>query len=114
MVSSLSVVVSSSLVISSVDFLVIQQGNTFAFSIWNEDFSVAEKIMTIYVLTGEHREEQAAVKNRIVLYRTDSAIFAVDLEPSSANYNITKEGLLSGFHLILDDWKIGEHKELGK
>lgn len=88
--------------------LVQQQGNTYIFSVWNADYSESEKVMTLYVLTGQNREEQAAVNNRIVLYRSQSAVYAVDLETASANYNITKEGLINSFHLILEDWKTGE------
>lgn len=88
--------------------VVQQQGNTFTFSIWNPEFTVAEKLMTVYALTGQNREQQATVNNRIVLYRTESTVYAVDLEPVSANHNITKDGLINSFHLILEDWKTGE------
>jgi len=95
--------------VASAQRVVVEQfGNTYTFSIWDDDYENAQKLMVVYVLTGQNREEQAVVNNRIVLHRTDSTIYAVDLEPASANFGITKEGLINSFHLILEDWKTGE------
>lgn len=87
---------------------VVQQGSSYEFSIWNEEQKAMDKLMTIYALTGQNREEQAQVNNRFVLYRTESTVYASDLEVASATYGITKEALLNGFHLILQDWYTGE------
>jgi hypothetical protein len=43
-----------------------------------------------------------------VLQRTESTVYAVDVEPASANFGITKDSLINSFHLILEDWKTGE------
>ena len=64
--------------------------------------------MTIYVLTGQKREEQAQINNRFVIYRTESTVYAADIEVISATYGISKETLISSFQLILQDWKTGE------
>jgi hypothetical protein len=88
--------------------LVVQQGNSYEFSIWDETYSKIEKLMTIYVLTGQKREEQAQINNRFVIYRTESTVYAADIEVISATYGISKETLISSFHLILQDWKTGE------
>ena len=95
--------------VASAQRVVVEQfGNTYTFSIWDDDYENAQKLMIVYALTGQNREEQATINNRIVLHRTESTIYAADLEPASANYGITKEGLINSFHLILEDWKTGE------
>jgi len=88
--------------------LVVQQGNSYEFSIWDETYTNTEKLMTIYVLTGQKREEQANINNRFAIYRTESTVYAADIEVISATYGITKETLISSFQLILEDWKTGE------
>lgn len=88
-------------------FTVAQKGNSYEFSLWNEYFSQSEKLMTIYVLTGQKREEQAVADNRFVLYRTDSTIYAADLEVASAAYGMTRESLSASFRLIIQDWNTG-------
>ena len=54
------------------------------------------------------REEQALVDNRFVLYRTESTVYAANLEVASAAYGFSQEDLINSFHLILQDWKTGE------
>lgn len=85
-----------------------QMGNTYEFSLWNESLTETEKILTIYVLTGQKREEQAVSDNRFVIYKTDTTIYAGNLEVASAAYGISKENLIQSFNLILQDWKTGE------
>ena len=87
---------------------VTQKGNSYEFSIWDKSFSYTEKLMTIYVLTGQKREEQAVTDNRFVIYRTDSTVYAGNLEVPSAAYGVSKESVIQSFHLILQDWKTGE------
>lgn len=87
---------------------VIQQGNIYEFYIWNESFSAAEKIMTVFVLTGDDRDEEAIRHNRFVLYKGDTVTYAVNLEVASAAYHITQDTLQKSFHLIRHDWKNGE------
>lgn len=88
--------------------IVVQQGNSYEFSIWDEEQQFAERLMTVYVLTGQKREEQAVIDNRFVLYRTESTVYAAKLDVASATYGISKDGLIESFHLILQDWKTGE------
>lgn len=87
---------------------VTQLGNSYEFSIWNEEFTQTEKLMTIYVLTGQKREEQAQIDNRFVVYRSESTVYAANLEVASGAYGMSKDGLISSFHLILQDWNTGE------
>ena len=85
-----------------------QQGNTYIFSLWDEEFKEKERIVSVYVLTGQNREEQAEIDNRFVLHRTESTVYAANLDVSSAIYGISKEELLDSFHMIQQDWNTGE------
>lgn len=87
---------------------VSQMGSSFEFSLWDEEFTQTEKLMTLYALTGQKREEQAVADNRFVLSRSESTIYAANLEVASATYGMTKESLIGCFHLIQEDWKTGE------
>lgn len=89
-------------------FAVTQKGSSYEFSLWDEAFTTAEKLMTLYVLTGQKREEQAVTDNRFVLYRSESTVYAADLEVASANYGMTQENMIECFNLILQAWKTGE------
>ena len=62
----------------------------------------------ISTMSGQKREEQAIRDNRFVLYRTDTTVYAANLEVASAAYGMSKESLIQSFHLILQDWKTGE------
>lgn len=87
---------------------VLQQGNAYEFHIWNEAFSSCQKMLTIYALTGDDRDEQANQQNRFVLYKGDNVTYAANLEVASAAYHITQDTLMKSFHLIHQDWKNGE------
>lgn len=87
---------------------VAQSGSTYAFYIWNEDFSEAVKVFSIHTLTGPDREENAVLDNRFVLHRAEGVVFAVKIEASSAAYGITEDQLINSFHLIRQDWNTGE------
>lgn len=89
-------------------FTIMQKGNSYEFSIWDPEKSASELLMSVYVLTGQKREELAVQDNRFVLHRTDSTVYAANLEVSSAAYGVTKDSLIRGFHMILQDWKTGE------
>lgn len=87
---------------------VTQKGNSYEFSLWDRSFTQTEKLFSVYVLTGQKREEQAITDNRFVIYKTDTTIYAGNLEVASAAYGVSKESLIQSFHLILQDWKTGE------
>lgn len=87
---------------------VVQQGNAYEFYIWDEAFISAEKVMTVYALTGDDRDEEAIRYNRFVLYSADTVTYAANLEVASAAYHITQDTLKKSFHLIQQDWKNGE------
>lgn len=83
-------------------------GYQYDFSVWDEKFEVLDKAVSVYVLTGENREEQATNGAWFVLYRTDSVIYAASLSDSAKNYGITGNNMIDRFHLIQQDWKTGE------
>lgn len=84
------------------------QGTGYAFYLWDENFKSVEKLLTVYVLTGDDREVAAAEDNRFTLYTTKSKVFAARLEAASAAHNLTVEKITQAFHLIRMDWKTGE------
>lgn len=86
---------------------ITQFGNSYEFSVRNAD-ETTSKLMTIYVLTGQEREEQAVTDNRFVLYRNESTVYAAHLEVASASYDLTKESLTAAFHLITQNLISGE------
>lgn len=81
---------------------VIQFGNSYEFSVIDNN-QKQSKLMTLYVFTGQEREEQALADNRFVLYRNESTVFAAHLDVASATYNITQDSMKSAFHLITQD-----------
>lgn len=87
---------------------VTQMGNSFDFYIHDEGAEEPERLMSIYALTGQKREEQALVNNRFVLFRTESTVYAAHLDVASGAYGMSKDGLIDSFHLIVQDWKTGE------
>ena len=86
----------------------VQRGSSYEFYLWDENFEASEKLMTIHALTGSKREEQAIINNRFVLNRTDSVVYAAELEVASGAYGMSREGLIKSFHLIVQDWNTGE------
>ena len=87
---------------------VSQNGNDFAFYLWDARGETAHKLMTISVLTGQNRQEQGAADGRVAIYRTESVVYTVALEDIAADYGITPQKLTDSFHLIRQDWKTGE------
>ena len=91
----------------AVNISVLQFGNSYEFGIRDAKGETV-KLMTIYVFTGQEREEQAISDNRFVLHRTESTVFAGHLEVASAAYNMTQETLIHAFHLITQNPVNGE------
>lgn len=87
--------------------MVTQKGNSCEFSVWNHGFQQADKVMTLYILTGQKREEQAVEDNRFVVHRTESTVYAVKLEVASTAFGITQDDVLNSFHIIGQDWNNG-------
>ena len=84
------------------------QGNYYELFLWDEGFTQAEKVLTIYVLSGQSRGEQSEMDDRFILHSTDTVIYAAKLESGAKAYGITRDGVIENFHLIQQDWKTGE------
>jgi len=84
------------------------QGNYYELFLWNEDFSEAKKVLSIFVLTGQNREEQGESEQRFILLSTDTVTYAASLEAAAAEYGITQSRITEAFQLIQQDWKTGE------
>ncbi len=84
------------------------QGNYYELFLWDTGFTQAEKILTIYVLSGQNRAEQGQTGERFTLHSTDTVTYAASLERCAADYGITQSTITDGFHLIQQDWKTGE------
>jgi len=83
-------------------------GNTCEFYLYASEYSVPEKLMTVYTLTGQNREEQSIADGRFVLYKTDAVIYSASLENLASDYFITQQSMIQSFHLIRQVWKTGE------
>ena len=88
--------------------LVTQDGSTYIFSMWDQEFTEAEKIFTVYTLSGAEREQEALEADRFILHRTDSTIYCASLEQAAEDYKVTQESLTEYFRFIQRDWKTGE------
>ena len=88
--------------------LVTQEGSTYTFSMWDPDFTEAEKIFTVYTLSGAEREQEALKADRFIVHRTDSIIYCASLEEAAAEYGVTQESMADYFRFIQRDWKTGE------
>ena len=88
-------------------FTVEKKGNSYEFSLWDPEFTKSEKLMTLFVFTGQKREEQAVADNRFVARRTESSVYAVKLEAAASVYGISQSSIISGFHLIVQEWNTG-------
>lgn len=82
-------------------------GSSYEFMAWDPAFTQKERLMTLYVLTGQRREEQAVVNNRFVLLRGESTVYAGELAVVSYAYGLTKASLIGSFHLIREEWNTG-------
>lgn len=76
--------------------------------VWDEAYQKADKLLTIFALTGPDREEAAVQNNRFILHKTESTIFTANLEGASASCGLTQETVIEAFGLIRMDWKTGE------
>ncbi len=96
---------------SRVEVLREQEGSaavSYSFYVWDDSYAQQDKVLTLYVLTGDDREDEAARDNRFVVYSTDHTIYAARLEAAGAVQGLTSEEVGQAFHLIHRDWKTGE------
>lgn len=82
-------------------------GTTYEFYLWNKSYSQAQKVFTVYSLTGPNREDQIIENGYFVLYKNENVTYCARIE-DNAETVITQESIIHGFHLIQQDWKTGE------
>lgn len=94
--------------VSVEQYTIDAEGQQFEFYVWNEADQKAEHLLTLYALTGDNREEKAIEDNRFILYKTESAVYAANLEGASVSYGLDQQTLTDWFSMIRMDWKTGE------
>lgn len=80
----------------------------YQFHAWNEAGTETALLFTIHRMTGEERMNVAGKEELMEIYKTDSVVYAVKLEPQARNEGITLEALIERFRLIQADWNTGE------
>lgn len=80
-------------------------GNEYRFFLWDTDYKDTQALFTVTIHTGQSRLEQ---ENKIVLCRTDTAVYTATLAPGAEKYGFTRESMIDNFRLIRLDWKTGE------
>lgn len=88
--------------------MVRNYANKYEFYLWDSEFKASQKVFTVYILTGQTREEDAIANSRFVLSRTESVIYTAKLEQVAHHYDLTEANLIRSFHMIQHDWKTGE------
>lgn len=83
-------------------------GNQTELYLWDKKFNEAKKLLTIYAIAGQSREEQALADGRFILHKTDSIVYAASLEESALDCGLTQESVVYSFRMIQHDWKTGE------
>ncbi len=87
---------------------VLRQGNQCDFYVWNEEGTAYVKLMTIYTLTGQDRNQQGVADGRFILHETETVIYAASVSADAASYGLTDKTLPGYFRLIRQDWNSGE------
>lgn len=85
---------------------VVDLGNVCDFYVWDQDAAI--KVLSIYTLTGQSREEQSTAENRFVLYKGESTIFSAQLDEWAEDFGFTQDSVIRGFQIIREKWKTGE------
>lgn len=82
---------------------VVRGDHVFTFYMWNEDYSEALALLSVFTFTGGTRNEEARADGRFLLHSTDKAVYACKLEPDAAAYGITRNQITEAFRLIRPD-----------
>lgn len=82
--------------------------NKCVFSVWDENETQCQKVITVFALSGQNREAQASVSGFIELYKTDTVVYVARLEACAGDYGLDAQTVKNSFRLIQQDWKTGE------
>ena len=85
-----------------------QDHGSFNFYVWDESYQVAIPLFSVYVFTGNDRDERASSEGRFPLYRAEGVAYAAQLDFAAPEYGITEKSLQDSFRLIRQDWQTGE------
>ena len=88
--------------------VVKNMGNQYEFSVWDPEYKITERLLTIYAYTAQSRDSAVLEEGQFVLLKTDSTVYAAQLEACAQNYGLTQENVIYSFRLIQKDWKTGE------
>lgn len=80
----------------------------YTFSRWSGRNATPEEILSIYIITGDDRLDQAQSQGRFLLAEKGEVAYAASLGKSSLAGDLTQETLQAMFHLIQTDWNSGE------
>lgn len=83
-------------------------GNRYEFFIWDKDSQISQRVLTIFASAGQSQENYEGQNGDFVLMRTESVTYSATLDDAAREYEITKQFVTNGFHLIHEDWKTGE------
>ena len=86
----------------------VQEEHAYSFYLWDHSYTSAEKIFSVYVFSGQDREEQAIANNRFLLHKSENTVYAARMEVASGALEITQDDLIKSFHLIYQAWNTGE------
>lgn len=81
----------------------VRNGSTCTFMIWDPEAQLMQPIFTILSFMDADREELAMQPGRVVLFRSDSVIYAADLTEFSDTYGMTATELAARFGTIRMD-----------
>lgn len=86
-----------------------QKEDAFIFYLWDETYQEATPLFHLYVFTGSDRDQLATEEGRFPVYRTEGVAYAGKLDVGAVDYGITEDYLIQSFHLIRQDWQMGEN-----
>lgn len=85
-----------------------QHGNETVFYLWDQNFEGYERFLTVYAFAGENREEAGLSEGRFILHKTETTVYAAQLDTTAESIELTQEKTVYSFRLIQTDWKTGE------
>ncbi len=82
---------------------VVRGEDVYSFYVWNDGFSEATAVFSIFTISGSNRGEEVTADGRFLLYSGESVSYAAKLEPQAQEYEITQAYLEESFRLIRQD-----------
>lgn len=86
----------------------VEEGTAYTFRWWNGTNLPQEELFTLYVLTGDHRQQLAETDGRFPLGDRNEVTVAASLAEGGEGAGLTEEELKDCFCFIHMDWNSGE------